>query len=71
MDFVERSSNFADAIDPDGINIIDFPFEVHDNFYAIGAEIKKIFDALKGGVVFIAIQKRTGEMFERDGAAHA
>ena len=66
VDFVERSSNFADAIDPDGINIIDF-LEVHDNFYAIGAEIKKIFDALKGGVVFIAIQKRTGEMFGRGG----
>lgn len=66
VEFIERSSNYADAIDPDGINVIDF-LEVHDNFYAVGGEIKKIFDALKTGVAFIAIQKRTGEIFGRGG----
>ena len=66
VEFIERSGNYADAIAPDGLNIIDF-LEVHDNFYAVGAEIKKIFDALKTGVAFIAIQKRTGEMFGRGG----
>lgn len=66
VEFIERSENYADAIAPNGINIVDF-LEVHDNFYAVGAEIKKIFDALKSGVAFIAIQKRTGEMYGRGG----
>jgi hypothetical protein len=66
VEFIERSGNFHDAIDPNGINIIDF-LEVHDNFFSIGADIKKIFDALKNGVAVIAIQKRTGELFGRGG----
>jgi hypothetical protein len=64
--FFERTMNFQDAILPHGINIIDF-LEVHDNFYAIGGEIKKIFDALTTGVAFIALQKRQGELFGRGG----
>lgn len=66
IDFFERGENFHDAIDPDGINIIDF-LEVHDAFYAIGGDIKRIFDALRNGVAIIAIQKRSGEMYGRGG----
>lgn len=66
IEFFERGENFHDAIDPDGINIIDF-LEVHDAFYAIGGDIKRIFDALRSGIAIIAIQKRTGEMYGRGG----
>lgn len=53
----ERSSNFADVIDPDGINIIDF-LEVSDNFYLVGQELRDIFDVLNNGVAVIALQKK-------------
>ena len=53
---LERSSNFADVIRPDAVNIIDF-LEIHDEFYRIGALIKEIYDKLKGGIAIIAIQK--------------
>lgn len=56
---VERASNFADVIKPDAINIIDY-LEIHDEFYKIGGLIKDIFDRLKSGVAFIAIQKNHG-----------
>jgi hypothetical protein len=59
MRFLSRSTNFADVIDPDGINIIDY-LEIHDNFYLVGQLIKDIFDRLSKGLAFIAIQKPTG-----------
>jgi len=52
----ERASNFADVIDPEDVNVIDF-LEIHDEFYRIGAMIKEIFDKLKGGIAVIALQK--------------
>jgi hypothetical protein len=59
MRFLARSTNFADAIDPTGVNIIDY-LEIHDNFYLVGQLIKDIFDRLEKGLAFIAIQKPTG-----------
>jgi len=56
VDFRERSDKFADVIDPDGINIIDF-MEILDNFWLIGQELKQIFDKLNNGIAIIAIQK--------------
>ena len=64
--FYYKTDNFADIIDPDGINIIDY-LEKYDNFYEIGSDIKKIFDKLRHGCAFIAIQKKKGEMFARGG----
>jgi len=52
----ERSSNFADVIAPDGINIIDF-LEIYDEFYKIGQPIKDIYEKLNKGIAIIAIQK--------------
>ena len=60
--FWERSSNFADVIRPDGINIIDF-LEIHDEFYKVGLYIKDIFDKLKTGIAFILIQKNKNTDF--------
>jgi hypothetical protein len=59
VSFKERAGNFADVIDPDGINIIDF-LELHDNFYIVGGLIKAIFDKLKFGIAVIALQKPRG-----------
>jgi hypothetical protein len=56
----ERSSNFADVIKPDEINVIDF-LEIHQDFFLIGQWIKDIFDKLNKGIAVIAIQKNTGK----------
>lgn len=57
---IERSGNFADVIQPDDINVIDF-LEIHEDFYLIGKWIKEIFDKLNKGIAVIAIQKNTGK----------
>lgn len=54
---VERSQNFADVIDPDAMNVIDF-MEVYDEFWKIGAWIRDIHQKLKTGIAVIAIQKK-------------
>lgn len=57
--FKERSSNFADVIYPDEINIIDF-MEMTDEFYRIAGNIREIYDRLNNGIAIIAIQKPKG-----------
>lgn len=66
----ERAANFADAIIPEAVNIIDY-FELTDNFYQVGGEIKKIFDRLTTGIAVIAIQKEENKDFARGGAFSA
>lgn len=53
---MERSSDFADVIKPDAINIIDY-LELHDNFYQVGGMLKAIYDKLDQGLAFVALQK--------------
>jgi hypothetical protein len=55
----ERSSNFADVIRPNGINVIDF-LEIYQEHYLIGQWIKDIYDRLDKGIAIIAIQKKPG-----------
>ena len=62
----DRASGFADAIVPDEINIIDY-LEVSDNFFAVGGEIRDIFDKLRGGVAVIALQKKLNADMGRGG----
>jgi len=54
-----RSGDFHDVIAPNALNIIDF-IEVHDEFYKIGAYLKKIHDKLDKGVAVVALQKPPG-----------
>jgi len=61
-----RSSNFADCIVPDAINIIDF-LEISDAFYKVAAEINDIYRKLDGGLAFIGIQKQPGQDLGRGG----
>tara|TARA_Y100000310_G_scaffold182236_1_gene182295 strand:- start:4616 stop:6178 length:1563 start_codon:yes stop_codon:yes gene_type:complete len=55
----ERSSNFADVIEPNGFNVIDY-MEIHNEHYRIGEWIRDVFDKLDKGIAFIAIQKKKG-----------
>ena len=62
----ERSSNFADVIRPDCINIIDF-LEIDRDFNEIAGQIRDIYDRLNSGVAIVAIQKNPGMDLGRGG----
>lgn len=62
----ERMANFADAIVPDALNIIDY-LEVTKDFYEVGGDIKDIHDRLGKGIAIIAIQKKSGSDTGRGG----
>ncbi len=62
INFRERSSNFADVIKPNDLNIVDF-LEITDEFYKVGGMIKEIYDKLKKGIAIIALQKNPGTDF--------
>ena len=53
--FGYKSESFADIIVPNAINIIDY-LEIHDNFFAIGGQLKAIFDKLDKGIAIIGLQ---------------
>lgn len=54
---IERSSDFAEKIRPDALNVIDF-MEVYDDFWKIGGWIRDIHTKLQNGIAVIAIQKK-------------
>lgn len=54
-----RMHDFHDVIKPNSINIIDF-FEIHDEFFRVGGDLKKIHARLKNGIAIIALQKNPG-----------
>ena len=56
VDFFERASDFHDILEPDGLTIIDY-LKLEDQFYLVGAKIRRIFQKLKNGIVVIALQK--------------
>ena len=56
----ERMENFADVLDPNGLNIIDF-MEIYDDFWRVAKPIREIHDKLDKGVAIIAIQKNAGK----------
>ncbi len=64
--FVERSLNFADIIDPDGINIIDY-IEVPEEAWKIALPINEIFRKLNNGIALIALQKPSSRDVARGG----
>lgn len=65
---VERAGNFADVIQPDALNIVDF-LEVHDEFWKIGGMLKLIFDKLRTGIAIVALQKNRGADLGKGGNA--
>jgi len=55
----ERSGNFADVIQPNDINIIDF-LEVSEDFYRVGGMLREIYEKLNQGIAIVALQKNRG-----------
>jgi hypothetical protein len=64
--FIERSLNFADVIEPDGINIVDY-IEVPEEAWKIATPINEIFRKLNKGICVIALQKPRGRDIARGG----
>jgi hypothetical protein len=54
-----REDNFADVIEPDAINLIDY-LDMDSEVYMIGAELKRIIYKLNNGIAIVAIQKPIG-----------
>ena len=59
IQFISKTSDFKDVIDPNGFNIIDY-LEVSKDFYEIGGILTGLYDALTKGIVIVAIQKPAG-----------
>jgi len=52
----ERSSDFADVIRPNCLNIIDY-MELSGDFYMVAEYLKQIHDKLDDGIAIVALQK--------------
>lgn len=66
VQWVRRSHDWARAIDPDALNVIDY-LQIYDEFYRIGQLISDIQQKLRHGIAIVLIQKKTGEANPRGG----
>jgi hypothetical protein len=57
----EKTVDFHDAMDPDGINVIDYLELDPARVYDVATYLRKIFDKLKTGIAIIALQKKRGQ----------
>lgn len=64
---IDCTSNFADAIDPNGINFIDYLELNPEKTYMVSKHILDIFNKLDKGVAFIGLQKASNASFGRGG----
>lgn len=64
---VHRTSDFADVIQPDAVNIIDF-LEIYDKFWMIGQDMTEIFNKLDNGIAIVCVQKSGGSEHGRGGS---
>lgn len=60
----ERSRDFEDVIDPNGINFIDY-LEVLDEFWKVGRILSDLHARLDSGIAIIALQKKRGYRYGR------
>ena len=70
FDARERSSNFADVIRPDWVNIVDY-MEVSTDFFMVGGWISAIWEKLNQGIAIICLQKKKGVELGRGGEVTA
>lgn len=63
---INRTSDFAEVVVPDAINIIDY-LEITQDFYLAGHKIKEIYDKLTTGIAVIAVQKNPNVDYARGG----
>lgn len=64
---VDTTSNFADMIDPNGINFIDYLELNPEKTYMVSKYILDIFNKLDKGIAFVGLQKASNATFGRGG----
>jgi len=64
----ERAGNYADAIVPDAINVIDYwEFSGGEAFYQIGEGLRAVWEKLGTGIAIVALQKGRNRDIGRGG----
>ncbi len=56
-----RTENFADVVEPDALNVIDYLRVDMTQTYAVGQKLFEIFNKLKNGIAVVAMQKPPGD----------
>jgi len=56
-----RTEHFADVIDPDGLNVIDYLRVNMEQSYAVSKELFDIFNKLSTGIAIVMMQKPKGD----------
>jgi hypothetical protein len=69
VDFKSRDGNFAPALNPGGLNVVDY-LEIYKDFHEVGLPIKEMFKRQQGhsGVTFVGLQMKPGNVLGRGGA---
>lgn len=62
VQFIERSEDFSDIVQPNGLTIIDY-VEVYDDFFKIASIINDCYKKLQEGIILILIQKKSESIF--------
>jgi hypothetical protein len=60
----DRSTDFADVIAPDCVNIVDY-LEITEDLYSINTHLTAITRKLGNGLAIVAIQKKVGQKWGR------
>jgi hypothetical protein len=66
VQFFERSTKFADVIEPNALNIIDY-LEISSEFWLVAEEMRLIYEKLNNGLAVICLQKTAGKNAGRGG----
>jgi len=64
----ERTYDFADAIIPDALNLIDYWEFIDGNFYMIAEGLRAVWEKLGTGIAVVALQKTGDRVLGRGGA---
>jgi len=64
---INRTENYADVIQPNAINIIDF-LEMHDKFWLVSKYLTEIWNRLDKGICILCVQKGEGKEHGRGGS---
>jgi hypothetical protein len=56
IDFMQRTNNFHQVIRPNSCNIIDYLETMEGKFYAVGDDIRRIYEKLNKGIAIVSLQ---------------
>jgi hypothetical protein len=66
VEFFEEPKSVVDAVDPDGINVIDY-LDILDEHWKVGIYLNQVFESLKSGMALVALQKKSSTDIAKGG----